>query len=174
MSKREQVARTGEGLFWRGLIAGLAVAAVALALATGAATRRGVAVTVETTALSRRMEEEVRQAVRRELPVALGAVRAELSRQLSTEAGRRLAGVQIDLGGFAVPIPAAAVQQVEQAMDQALRTGLDAAIRAVNVDGWPHSSLGGQAASPTRNSGSSSPSRPSLSRWYPACRCRCG
>lgn len=135
MPKGEQVAETGNGLFWRGLIAGLAMAVVLLALTAGVVTRRGVAVTVETTALSRRIEAEVRQAVRRELPVALGAVRTELPRQVSAEAGRRLAGVRIDLGGFAVPIPPAAVQQVEQALDQAMRAGLDAAIGQVNVDG---------------------------------------
>ncbi|MFZ5828181.1 MAG: hypothetical protein ACOY94_28070 [Bacillota bacterium] len=135
MSKQEQGWKTGGVLFWRGLIAGLAVAAVVLALAAGVVTRRGVVVTVETAVISRRMGEEVRQAVRRELPAALGQVRAELPRQVSSEAGRRLATMRIDLAGFEVPIPPSAVQQVEQALEGAVRAGLDTAIRQVDVDG---------------------------------------
>lgn len=145
MSKGEQVQRTGNSLFWKGLITGLATAATALALTAGLVSRRGVTVTVPTSAISQRMQAEVRQAVRRELPAALAAMRAEMPRQVAAEAGRRLAGARIDLGGFELPVPPAAVEQVQQVLDQAVRIGLDNAVSRVDVDGLADR-LGGQAA----------------------------
>lgn len=145
MSQREPMIRVGNGSFWRGLITGLGLAAVGVALAAGIITRRGVEVAIPTGAIAQRMEGEVREAVRREMPAALAALEAELSAQVSAEAGRRLSEARIELGGFVVPLPPAAVQQAEQALAQAVRTGLAAAVRQVDVDGLA-GRLGGGAA----------------------------
>lgn len=125
----------GAGPFWKGLLAGFGLAAVALALAAGMIVHRGVDVTVQTGEMAGRIEREVEAAVKRELPAALARVKAELPAELAAEAGRRLAETRIDLGGFEVPVPPAAVQQVEKTVGQALRVGLDAAVGRIDVDG---------------------------------------
>jgi len=125
----------GRGLFWRGVLTGVAGVTAILALCAGLVVERGVTVPVPTSQVSRRIEEEVRAAVRRELPAVLAGVQQALPRQVAAEAGRRLAGAEIDLGGFQIPVPQAAVKEVEQVVDIALRTGLEAVTRQVDLDG---------------------------------------
>lgn len=132
--------------FWKGIATGIGLAAAAVALTVSVVTRRGVDVTVQTADVTARLRQEVQVALQRELPVALAQVKADLPRRVAAEAGRRLSETRIDLGGFAVPIPPVAVQQVEQAVGQALQAGLEAAIRRVDVDGLSLR-LGDRAAS---------------------------
>lgn len=133
-------------LFWKGLLTGVGLAAAALALVAAIIVHRGVEVAVQTAEISAHMEREVEAAVRREVPAALAKVRADLPNQVASEAGRRLAETRIDLGGFAVPVPPAAIRQVEQAIAQSLQLGVDAAVRQVDVNALA-SRLGMRAAS---------------------------
>jgi|GEM_PF-2706479 len=119
----------------RGVVAGAGAAAAVLALALGYLMRAGLVVTVETDALAARVGAEVRAAVRRELPAALESVRAEVPAQVSAEARRHLSGLRVELGGMSFGLPEAAEAQVEQAVDQAVRAGVDAVAGLVDVDG---------------------------------------
>lgn len=127
---------TGERSAWvlRGVVAGVGAAAAVLALALGYLMQAGLVVTVETGALSARVAAEVRSAVRRELPAALEAVRAEVPAQVSAEARRRLSELRVELGGMTFDLPEVAEVQVEQALDQAVRAGVDAVAGVVDVD----------------------------------------
>ncbi|WP_374711690.1 hypothetical protein [Symbiobacterium terraclitae] len=130
----------------RGVVAGFGAAAAVLALTLGYLMRAGLVVTVETGALSARLAAEVQAAVRRELPPALEAVRAEVPARVSAEARRRLSELRVELGGMTFDLPEAAEAQVEQAVDQAVRAGVDALTGMVDVDGLAERIAGRAAA----------------------------
>lgn len=117
-----------------GLIAGLGAAIAAAALALGFIVRSGLVVTVETEGLKERVEAEVRATVRAELPKAIAEAKEGLPDQVGAEARRRLAGARMDLGGFEVELPPTLVDQLEQALVQAVRLGLEATTSRVAVD----------------------------------------
>lgn len=119
----------------RGVVVGLGAAAAVLALALGYLMRAGLVVSVETGAVAARVAAEVEAAVRRELPAALESVRAEVPPQVGAETRRRLSGVRVELGGLTLDLPETVEAQVEQAVDQAVRAGMDAAAGLVDVDG---------------------------------------
>ncbi len=131
--------------FWQGVLTGLTVAAVGLAACVGWVMGRGITVPIPTGHVTKRLQAEVRTAVRRELPVVLEEVQRSLPRQVAAEAGRRIAGARIDLGGFQIPVPPAAVREVEAAVGGALSSGLEAMSGQVDIDGLADR-LGNQAA----------------------------
>lgn len=124
----------GRGAFWQGLALGLALIACLVALGGGYLARRGAVIVVDRTVLAERVRAEVRQAVLRELPLAMAQWQEGVPGQVAAEAGRQLAATRLDLGGFVVAVPPVAIQQVERALDAALRTGLAAAGERVDLE----------------------------------------
>lgn len=121
-------------IFYRGVAVGLALACAVLALLAGGVQRRGLTVSVDGEPLFQRMEAEIAQTVRSEVPGALAAARTEVTAQVSAQVGQRLREMRLEVAGLSVPVPPAAVRQVEDGVAKAMRAGLDGASQAVDAE----------------------------------------
>lgn len=114
--------------FVAGLIIGILVALAALAGALTTVRREGIRVHVETAPIAAQVEEELRTAIKREVPATLAALRADLPRRVADQTAQRLRETSLNVAGFNVPIPPAAADQVSAGVEQALRSGLAVAL----------------------------------------------
>jgi hypothetical protein len=96
--------------------------------------QRGVTVRVETAPIAAQVEGEVREAVRREVPATLAALKQDLPARVAAETAQRLSQTTINLGGFSVPVPDAATQQVKAGVEQAVRVGLNVAVTDADMN----------------------------------------
>lgn len=136
---------SGYEAFWRGVAAGVVAAAALVAAAAGFVVRTGVRVEVDASALSGRVAQEMRLAAEQEVLGALEAVRSGLPRAVAEEAGRRLSQAQLNLAGLMVPLPKSAIDEAQQVLEQAVSSGLEAAVRSFDREAWAQR-LGERAA----------------------------
>lgn len=122
------------GAFLAGVLAGLLLMGVFSAGAVRTVERRGVTVTVQTEDLAEALRQEMRTAVRRELPGALESLRAELPRRIGAEAGQRVSAQRVDVAGLSVSVPAPVVQEVQAQVEEAARYGIDLALSEVDTE----------------------------------------
>lgn len=126
--------RSPVGPFLAGVTVGLLSAGVVLATSLVGVRQRPLRVEVATSRIAEHVREEVRVAVRRELPGTIASLRREIPARAAAEAGRRLAQTRVELGGFQVPVPPAAIQVVQSKTEEALRAGFDMAVRKEDLD----------------------------------------
>lgn len=120
--------------FWAGLLMG-----VGLSLALGAgliqgARSKGVSVLVERRWVEEAVAQEMKQAVRRELPALLRQVEQEAPTKVAAAVGGQLDQLTIDLGWGAVRLPDPLKEQVQGGVTAAVSAGLKAGLQAVPTD----------------------------------------
>lgn len=120
--------------FGLGVLVGLMAAGAVAAMQLMLLQRRGVEVHVDTTRIALQVQAEVRDALKRELPAAIAQLRREVPARAAAETARRLGETRLHIGGFSMPVPEVAVMQVQAGVEEALRVGLDAAVRNADVD----------------------------------------
>lgn len=108
------------GAFWRGVCVGWLLSALLLAGSAAVVARRGLTVTVDAAGLGARVEAEVREHVRRELPAALAHVRAQLPPIVAREVSARLAAGRVNLGPVELEIPPSMQGEIERRLTAAL------------------------------------------------------
>jgi hypothetical protein len=122
----------------RAFVAGVAVGLVLAGATVGGAlsvlVKRGIQVPVATDRLAAQVRVEAAAAARRELPGAIAAVRRDLPRRAADEAARRLRETRLEVAGLQVPMPDAVTRQVSARMEEAVRLGIDLAIRDADLD----------------------------------------
>ncbi|HYF95551.1 MAG TPA: hypothetical protein VD969_25340 [Symbiobacteriaceae bacterium] len=119
--------------FALGLLLGVALLSVLVWGAGRSVQKHGVTVRVETGEIAAQVEAEVKLAVRRELPATLAAIRQELPARVAAETARKLSETTVNVGGFNIPVPDAAAQQVRSAVESAVRAGLNVAVTDADV-----------------------------------------
>ncbi|HWI62387.1 MAG TPA: hypothetical protein VNT75_11150 [Symbiobacteriaceae bacterium] len=115
-------------VFFAGLAAGLLVVSAFGWSVLTSVKKNGVSVQVEVGPIAAQVEAEVRAAVRREVPAALSAMKAELPARVAEETARKVSGMTVNVGGFNVPVPDVAAQQVKSGVESAVRAGLNVAV----------------------------------------------
>lgn len=106
--------------FWRGVAAGWLLAALVAAATAGGVAHRGITVTLDAAGLGARVEAEVREHVRRELPGALDEVRGQLPSIVAREVSARFATGRVSLGPVELDIPPAMHPEIEERLTAAL------------------------------------------------------
>lgn len=121
-----------------GFVLGLAVGVLLLGVvgwsAARAVQRQGVTVRVDLQPIAAQVQEEVRSAVRREVPATLAAIKQDLPAKVAAETARKLAETTVNIGGFSVPVPDAAAQQVRSGVESAVRAGLNVAVTEADMN----------------------------------------
>lgn len=130
----EGTRRLAVGAFLVGLCCGLVLMGSAVWKSLRTVQERGIQVEVETAAVAAQVRAEVQSAVRREVPATLAAMKQEIPARVGAETARRLSATTVELGGFKVAVPPAAVEQVRAGVEEALRAGMDAAMSPTDVD----------------------------------------
>lgn len=124
----EPAKRTGWLFFGGGILVGLLIAGLFVVSTLLQLRESGVTVHVETKPIAEQVATEVREAVRREIPVALDTMKQELPRRVAEETARRLSTTTVNVAGFHVPVPDAAASQISAGVEQAVQAGLDVAV----------------------------------------------
>lgn len=127
--------RLAAGAFLLGLACGLVMVGTTVWNSLRAVQERGIQIEVETAAVAAQVRAEVQRAVRREVPATLEAVRRDVPQRVAAETARRLSTTMMEIGGFKVAVPPAAVEQVRDGVEEALRAGMDAAVSQADVNG---------------------------------------
>jgi hypothetical protein len=120
--------------FAAGVAVGLVLAGATVGGALSVLVKRGLQVPVATDRLAAQVRVEVEAAARRELPGAIATVRRDLPRRAADEAARRLRETRLEVAGLQVPVPEAVTRQVSARMEEAVRLGIDLAIRDADLD----------------------------------------
>jgi hypothetical protein len=126
--------RFAAGSFLAGIGLGAAVVVIMAAGALTGLERRGVQVEVETARVAAQVRTAVSGAARQELPGAIAGIRQDLPRRVGEETARRLAETRLEVAGLKVPVPPAATQQVQVRMEEAVRLGIDLAVKDADLD----------------------------------------
>lgn len=126
--------RPDYGMFLGGVVLGLLLAALVVWRAMAGLQEHGVVVEIDTEQIAAQVRDQVRQAARAELPTRLEAMRQAVPQQVAQEAGRRVRAMSLDLGGFKVPMPPVAADQIQAGLEDALRAGMGVALRNADVD----------------------------------------
>lgn len=97
--------------------------------------RQGITIRLDTAPIAAQVEAEVRAAIRQEVPATLAAMKQELPARVADETARRLSQTTVNVGGFNVPVPDAATQQVRSGVESAVRAGLNVAVTDADLNG---------------------------------------
>ena len=111
-----------------GFLTGMAAFALVTYVAATTVRQQGIRVHLDTAPIAAQVEQEVRAAVRREVPATLNQMKAQLPQRVAEATAQHLAQARIDVAGFSVPVPPAAAAQVQTGVEQALRTTLNLAV----------------------------------------------
>jgi hypothetical protein len=125
---------TASGLYLGGFLTGLLCACVTVYGAATTIRTHGVRVHVETAPLAAQVEQEVRAAVRREVPVTLNQLKAGLPQRVAQATADHLAQARIEVAGFSVPVPPAAAAQVQSGVQQVLTASLSLAVTDADMN----------------------------------------
>lgn len=96
--------------------------------------KEGVIVHVETAPIAAQVEAEVRAAVRREIPATLAAMKQDLPARVAAETAKKVSEMTVNVGGFNVPVPDVAAQQVRSGVESAVRAGLNVAVTEADMN----------------------------------------
>lgn|GEM_PF-5111142 len=119
--------------FAGGILLGVLMAALFVGRTVWTLQQAGVEVEVDTAAIASQVQAEVKAGVRREVPGVLASLRNDIPRQVAADAAQKIREKTFDVAGFKVPVPESAAQQIQASMEEALRTGMDSAIRSTDV-----------------------------------------
>lgn len=120
--------------FWQGFLLGILIMAAFMAGITWQLSRRGLTITLDTSALAAQVEAEVRDHIRRELPAALSRVRAELPEFVAGRVAGKFQGHKVNLGPIEVELPASVVQELESRLAAALTEAAADLMQEVDAD----------------------------------------
>ncbi len=96
--------------------------------------REGVRVEMEAAPIAARVRSEVKAAVRSQLSAALRTASREIPQEVAAQVAGRLSGFTVEVGGFRVSVPPAAVEQVRVGVEEAVRSGLNAVAGRAELD----------------------------------------
>jgi hypothetical protein len=133
MSVKDEPRQQG-GAFFVGILLGMLLTAVVVVSALLSLQQRGLTVRLATDQVASQVQEEIRAAVRKELPTVLGAVSEQLPRHVAAQTARQLSTTSVEVGGFRFPVPPDAVAQVQAGIEMAVQQGLRAAALQADLD----------------------------------------
>jgi hypothetical protein len=96
--------------------------------------KQGITIRLDTAPIAAQVETEVRAAIRQEVPAALASMKQDLPARVAEEAARKLAQTTVNVGGFNVPVPDAAAQQVRSGVESAVKAGLNLAVTEADMN----------------------------------------